>query len=65
MGDNAEYADWGHGYGLQPSPAAALLSALQIRLWVLMTIWKSNRLEYSDLVIIPESNLVSQFIRRK
>lgn len=53
MGDDAEYADWGQGCSHQPSPGAALLSALQIRL-VLENL-EMQSLESSDLVIIPES----------
>ena len=46
--------------GVQP-----LLSTLQIGLGVLLRICKASHLEFSDLVIVPESNLISELIRKK
>lgn len=46
------------GAGVQPSP-----SVLQIGLGLLLRIWKSGHLEFLDLVLMLESNLVSERIR--
>ena len=63
--ESAVCADWGQGGGQLQRWGEALPFTLPIGLGVLLRIWKTSHLDFSDLLIGIESNLISELIRKR